>query len=148
MADIKGMGALLRRLDALHEPRPVLRALQLSTIHEAQALAPRKTGFLQRNIAPGPVTSTYAVVLSKAPYAAPVEFGSRPHVIRPKKARVLAWGGSRTLSGRLSKGSKADHFAREVHHPGNKAQPHLIPGAKRAIAGLRDIVVKTWNSAA
>jgi len=105
------MDALLRRLDAIGEPKPILRALQLATIHEAQALVPRKTGHLQRNIKPGAVTNDHAIVKADTPYAAPVEFGSKPHVIRPRNARVLAWGGSRRLSGRLRSGSSPTHFA-------------------------------------
>lgn len=144
------MDALLRRLDAIGEPKPVLRALQLATIHEAQALVPRKTGHLQRNIKPGAVTETHAIVKADTPYAAPVEFGSKPHVIKPRNARVLAWGGSRRLSGRLRSGAKPTNFAASVNHPGSKAKPYLIPGAKKAAGKLKlkDVIVSQWNSAA
>jgi hypothetical protein len=142
------MDALLRRLKAIGEPEPLLRALQVSTIHEAQALVPRKTGLLQRRIVPGAITNGYAIVKADTPYAAPVEFGSKPHIIRPKNGRVLAWGGHRRLSGRLRSGSKPTNFAAFVHHPGSKAHPYLIPGAKKATAGMKDVIVSQWNSAA
>ena len=145
---VEGMDALLRRMKAIGEPQPLLRALQLSTIHEAQALVPRKTGLLQRRIIPGALTNDHAIVKADTPYAAPVEFGSKPHIIRPKNGRVLAWGGNRRLSGRLRSGSKPDHFAAFVHHPGSKAHPYLIPGAKKATAGMSDVIVSQWNSAA
>lgn len=54
-------------------------------------------------------------------YAAPVEFGSRPHVIRPKNAKVLSWkpkGGGRV-------------FAKVVNHPGTKPRPFLMPAFER-----------------
>jgi hypothetical protein len=44
-----------------------------------------------------------------APYAAPQEYGSRPHIIKPRKKKFLHW----------SDGS-GEHFAKEVHHPGNR----------------------------
>ena len=142
------MDALLRRMKAAGETKPLLRALQLSTIHEAQALVPRKTGLLQRRIIPGALTDTHAIVKADTPYAAPVEFGSKPHVILPKHAKVLAWGGPRRLSGRLRSNGKATNFATRVNHPGNKPHPYLIPGAKKATAGMDDIIVAQWNSAA
>jgi hypothetical protein len=142
------MDALLRRLAAIGEPKPVLRALQLATIHEAQALVPRKTGLLQRRILPGAITNDHAIVKADTPYAAPVEFGSKPHIIKPKRAKVLAWGGSRRLSGRLRSGSKPTNFATIVHHPGSRAHPYLIPGAKKAAGKLKDVIVTQWNGAA
>ena len=147
-SNVQGMDALLRRMKAIGEPEPLLRALQVSTVHEAQALVPRRTGLLQRRIIPGALTGGYAIVKADTPYAAPVEFGSKPHIIRPRNARVLAWGGSRRLSGRLRSGSKPDHFATIVHHPGSRAHPYLIPGAKKATAGMGDVIVAQWNSAA
>lgn len=145
---VTGMNALIKRMQAIGEPEPLLRALQLSTIHEAQALVPRKTGLLQRRIIPGAISGKHAIVKADTPYAAPVEFGSKPHIIKPRNARVLAWGGSRRLSGRLRSGSKPDHFAALVHHPGSRAHPYLIPGAKKATAGMKDVIVTRWNSAA
>ncbi len=142
------MDALLRRMKAAGETQPLLRALQLSTIHEAQALVHRKTGLLQRRIIPGALTQDHAIVKADTPYAAPLEFGSKPHVIVPKHAKVLAWGGNRRLSGRLRSGSKPTNFAMRVNHPGNKPYPYLIPGAKKATKGMGDIIITQWNDAA
>ena len=90
-------------------------------------------------------------------YAAAVETGSRPHVIRPKAGRTgrnghpaaLAWGGSRRLSGNLRKGASPTNFAREVHHPGTRPHPYLIPGLRIAAEqeGVSGIVT-IWNGAA
>lgn len=145
-----GFRELQARLTALGQTEPFMRALQISTISEAQKLVHRKTGFLQRNIVPGAVSKDRAVIAARTPYAAALEFGAKPHIIRPKNAKVLAWGGSRRLTGRLRSGGKATHFAALVHHPGSKPYPYLIPGARRAVksAGLRDVIVKTWNTAA
>jgi hypothetical protein len=143
------MDALQRRLKAIGELQPAMRAVQLSTIHEAQARVHRKTGHLQRSIVPGPVSDTHAVIEARTPYAAALEEGAKPHIIKPKNARVLAWGGERRLTGRLKSGSKPDHFAALVHHPGNKPYPYLVPGAKAALekAGIVGEIVKRWNKA-
>lgn len=47
-------------------------------------------------------------------YAAPLEFGSRPHLIRPKNGKALRF----IMGGKLI-------FAKEVHHPGNKAYSYI-----------------------
>lgn len=138
----------MARLEAIGEGRPVLRVAQLATVREAKLLVHRKTGHLGRSIVPGRLTDTHAQVEARTPYAATVELGSRAHVIRPRKAKVLAWGGVRRLSGTLAKGSSATHFARIVHHPGTKPYPYLIPGAKKAVADLKDVIVNLWNKAA
>ena len=148
MSSVQGLDQLILRLKAIGEPQPVLRAAQIKTVAEAQKLVHRRTGHLQRNIVPGSISATSARVEARTPYAAPLERGSKPHVIRPKKAKVLAWGGPRRLTGRLRSGAKATHFATIVHHPGSKPYPYLLPGAKKAIADLKDVIVKLWNSAA
>ena len=153
MATVEGIRQLERRLAAIGETRSMLRALQIATVSEAQALVPRKTGHLQRSIRPGRLTDDYAVVEARTPYAAPVEFGTKPHIIRPKNKRALAWPASsagRRLSGRRRTNSGRLVFASIVHHPGSKAKPYLIPGAKAAVgkAGVKDVIVTRWNGAA
>jgi hypothetical protein len=148
LADVQGLDDLMRRLHALGETQPVLRALQLAAIQEAQKLVPRRTGFLQRNIRPGPIRATSAIIEARTPYAAAVEFGTKPHIIRPRNGKALAWGGPRRLTGSLRSGGKPTHFAKVVHHPGTKAQPYLLPGARHAVERVRDVLVKRWNDAA
>jgi len=70
-----------------------------------------------------------------AHYAAFVEFGTRPHIITPKVARVLAWNsggspGSYKTSGsgrRYYAGGSAGatNFAMIVNHPGTKPRPYM-----------------------
>lgn len=143
------MDALIRRLHAIGETKPMMRALQLSTVHEAQALVHRRTGLLQRRIVPGSVSTDHAIVEARTPYAAAEELGRRAITITPKKAKVLAWGGSRRLSGTLRSGSKPTNFARVVHQKARKGHPYLVPGAVNAIrkAGLGPLIDR-WNSAA
>jgi len=148
VSNVQGMDDLLRRLDAIGDPHPGLRAWQIKTVQESQRLVHRKTGFLQRNIRPGRISLRSATVEARTPYAAPVELGAKPHIIRPKNAKVLAWGGPRRLTGRLKSGGKPTHFARLVHHPGNKPYPYLMPGARKALESFKDLIVHLWNGAA
>lgn len=146
-----GGDKLNRRLEAIKTGRPLLRELQLSAVAEAKALVPRKTGHLARSIGPGAVGATFALVEARTNYAAFVEFGTRPHVIRPRNKRVLAWpaAGQARLSGRVKTGGRVI-FAKRVNHPGTKAEPYLVPGAKAALTkgGFRNIIIEQWNKAA
>jgi hypothetical protein len=156
MSNVKGMPQLKRRLHAIGETEGLLRLLQLETIAGAKARVPRKTGHLARSIVAGPVSDTQATVEARTPYAAAVEFGSRPHEIVPVHKRALAWPGTaagRRLSGRArTRGGQRvgpTIFAKRVHHPGTKAKPFLIPAAKEALRkhGV-GFVVDRWNDAA
>lgn len=151
---LKGGNELKRRLNAIGEaPRSLLRDVGLHTVAEAKRIVPRRTGNLARTIRVGALTDSYVEVKAggtrNVGYAGVVEFGSRAHVIVPRNASVLAWGGARTLGGRLRKGSRATNFARRVRHPGTKAQPYLIPGFEKALrlVGL-SALVERWNKAA
>lgn len=149
MSSLQGKTALERRLRAIGDTSAFLHVLQLSTVAEAKRLVPRKTGALGRSIVPGAVSADSAKVEARQNYAGYVEHGTKPHVIRPKNRKALAWGGERRLSGRLRSGASATHFAQKVNHPGTKPKPYLIPGAKKAVAthGV-EVIVKEWNDAA
>ena len=155
MSILRGKIQLQRRLKAIADTQEMLRLIQLETVAGAKAKVPRKTGNLGRSILPGRVDDDSATVTVNASYAAAVEFGSKPHVIVPKRARVLAWPaseGGRRLSGRArTKGGKPigpTAFAMKVNHPGSKAQPYLVPAALDALHkhGI-EAIVKRWNDA-
>lgn len=55
------------------------------------------------------------IVGAKAKHALFVHAGTRPHVIVPRHAKVLAWKGH---SGKMV-------YAQKVHHPGTMANPFL-----------------------
>lgn len=164
---IKGKRQLKARFTALKEGKPMLRRVQLAAVQEAKYRVPRKTGNLGRTIRVGDLRGDYMEIVAGGTrdvgYAAAVEFGSKPHDIVPRSAKVLAWpntrGGAKVrLSGRLRrseyvkgtdrarKGALA--FARRVKHPGTRAQPYLGPGLKKAVGDLTGIIVDIWNDAA
>lgn len=151
---LKGGKQLQARLNAIGKAPPkMLREVGIRAVSEAKHLVPRKTGNLGRTIRLGSLTSSSVEVRAggqlNVGYAAAVEFGSRPHVIRPRRAKVLAWGGARTLAGGLRAGSRPTNFARSVRHPGTRAKPYLIPGFRKALdlVGLGGIV-DAWDRAA
>ena len=56
-----------------------------------------------------------------APYAAAIDLGAKPHVIRPRKARALRF---------ITRGKLV--FARKVNHPGNRPYRFLYNAADAA----------------
>jgi hypothetical protein len=155
MSKLVGGEGLHRRLLAIKDRRGLLKELQIRTVEEANRLVPRQTGHLGRSIVPGPVFGDSAWVHANTNYAAYVEFGTKPHVIKPVRARFLAWpknASDRRLSGRARtrKGKPVGPIivARLVNHPGTKPQPFLVPGAKAAVGSVgRDFIIDRWNKA-
>lgn len=151
---ITGERELMRRLDALGKfPGDLMRETGLTAVREAKTLVPRRTGNLGRTIRIGTISDSHVEVRAggtrEVGYAAAVEFGTRPHVILPRNRRALAWGGARTLGGRLRSGARATNFATRVNHPGTRPKPYLIPGFEKALklVGL-DGLIRRWNEAA
>ncbi len=149
---LEGLPQLNRRLKAIGMTSGILGAIQHQAVREAKTLVPRKTGYLARSIGPGSLTRSFAIVHAHAGYAAYVELGTKGGtIIRPRRKRMLAWpaAGSARLSGRARSGG-AMIFARKVKRGATKAQPFLVPGAKRALegAGFRNIITRQWNEAA
>ncbi len=64
-------------------------------------------------------------VYTRMKYAPMVEFGVRPHIIRPKDKKALAFGRpiGKTKGGDIMR----ETVVKEVHHPGTAAQPFLRP---------------------
>ena len=61
-----------------------------------------------------------ATIETPTPQANYQEFGTRPHLIRPRRARALRF----VVGGRVV-------FARLVRHPGNRARPRFFPTLRR-----------------
>ena len=154
---LEGADKLRARLKAIGQTQVLLRDIQGHGVREAKLIVPHRTRNLSRTIRPGRVTADYAEIVAggrnTVGYAAFVERGTRPHIIRPRTKKALAWGGPRTLGGRLrvknGVTASATNFATVVHHPGTRAQPYLVPGFQRAVkeAGMTTIV-RLWDGAA
>lgn len=90
----------------------------------ARATAPVKSGRLKRSIKSTMKGSTGQVSVGGpgVPYASPVIFGARPHIIRPKKKGGML---------RFESGGRVV-FARQVNHPGNKPNMFLVRALRAA----------------
>jgi hypothetical protein len=98
--------------------RSELREASRQVVNRAKVLAPVDTGRLRASIKADPprIFSLRGSVKvgSNVEYAAMVNDGTRPHVIKPVTAKALRFKvGGRTV------------FARLVHHPGTRARPFL-----------------------
>jgi hypothetical protein len=157
MERVEGLRALQRRLDAVAStPQILLEEWQTRTVEEAKNRhrPNKKTGMTSASIQLGQRSRDDAEVTAGGA-AVYLEYGTEPHTIRPRRARMLAWapdGANRRLSGRTRKGTKSSdmRFAGVVHHPGTKPYPFLVPGAKAALDKVDwpAKVVKRWNGAA
>lgn len=154
MAELQGYTELRRRFEAIGmggRTEPFMRALGLAAVREQKLLVHRKTGTTGRTIKVASVSATQ-VVTSAAAAAVYLELGTRPHVITPKAAKALRWAASPAgarLTGSPRSGA-AVIFAKRVHHPGSKAYPFMLPGAKKALEQTDAIgaIVDRWNGAA
>lgn len=72
------------------------------------------TGFLKNNI--DVIIKGNTIILEMPSYGKYVEFGTAPHIIRPKDKKALKWG----------KGKNAK-FAKVVRHPGSRPKPFIRP---------------------
>ncbi len=83
-----------------------------------------RSGHLQSKTTWVPYKGKAIRIQNTAKYALPIEEGSRPHVIRPRKAKALRF----VVKGKVV-------FARKVNHPGNR--PYRFLRAAAVAAGSR-----------
>lgn len=87
-----------------------------------------RTGQLEQSIDWHPNGNGSSTVFANAEYALPVEFGSKPHVIRPKNGKAL----------RFSVGGGAGFgFARVINHPGSKAHPFFFADRDKRVDNMQ-----------
>jgi hypothetical protein len=156
MEEVIGMRGLQRRLKAIgRTPDELLADWPMRTIRNAKVShrPHKKTGLTERSIQPGRRGKDEATVQAGGASVF-LEYGTRPHTIVPRRARMLAWApdaANRRLSGAIRKGvaSKDLIFARRVHHPGTKADPFLVPAGQDALEEFlgQDPVQRLWNKA-
>lgn len=118
----------------------VLQPLITSLAERGEALmrekAPRRTGRLMGSIH-REVRSLEAVIGPRAPYAIYVEFGTRPHEIRPIHARALRF----EAEGHII-------FAAWVQHPGTRPQPFIREAAENLSGEIGGVFRRMWREAA
>jgi HK97 gp10 family phage protein len=97
---------------------------------DAKRRAPVKDGFLRGSIA-SRVDRETATIYTDIEYAQAVEYGTRPHIITVKSARVL------------SDGKRV--FGTSVNHPGTKAQPYMRPAIDKNRKKLIELYRKVFR---
>lgn len=131
--DISGAVAKLKKAGInVHAAVPkLISRLLISGERHMKQTVPVDTGYLRGSIH-SDHRGEHAYILAGAEYAQYVNSGTRPHIIRPRNKKVLAFppfgarsgyrGGIRT--GIFKFGGKSVDvglvFAKEVHHPGTK----------------------------
>lgn len=144
--EIRGLERLQRRLDEAGRKRlsDEMRAATGTSVllveAEAKERVPQKSRALFRSIA-GTALSTPGGTIrgvvkaggEGVAYARFVEFGTKPHVILPRRKRALRW--------RIP-GGRGFRFARRVQHPGTKPQPYMIPALDASRARIAKIFRK------
>lgn len=99
----------------------------------------KKTGEMEREMRARVIGAEGVEFYDTAPQALFIEEGTPAHVIRPKNAKALRFFGP----------TGQPVFAREVHHPGTKADPFLEPAiadGAQVWEGIYAIEVeKEWN---
>lgn len=106
-----------------------LRVVAPQVVNRAKILAPVDTGRLRAAIGPPQYSRTLtfraqATINVNVDYAKFVHDGTRPHIIRPRRAQAL----------RFTVGSQVV-YARVVRHPGTRARPFLDRALREVIAG-------------
>lgn len=140
--DIAGTSALGQQLAEV--PKRIERAvlLRMSQIvyDHAERAADRhtKTGALRQSLYNKAIPGGREVGhdTRRAPHAVFVHWGTRPHVIRPKKKKSLRWAGP---GGRFT-------FAKKVKHPGYKGDAYLIEAAREAVKRMPEIVANALRN--
>lgn len=118
------------RLDGISFDLPsTMRRMVLILERQAKREAPVDTGTLRRSITSDVQDGGHrGVVGTNVAYALAVHQGSRPHVIVPRRAVVLAFPGS---GGRTV-------FARRVNHPGTRANPFMKRAMEKAAPEIQE----------
>lgn len=102
-------------------------------LSEMEARVPVDTGTLRGSLGVRVVGEAIQIGpdMSEAPYAGYVEFGTKPHEIRPKQGKALRF----TVNGRVV-------YARVVHHPGTKPAHFILDAFNAWVDSLGEMAAE------
>jgi len=146
---ITGLDELRKRIDPAWFQAVLERGLKAAVIHlegKVKERTPVRTGRLRASITHGGKGLRYTVG-TDVKYARFVEEGTKPHVIRPRTKKALAWsGGGRTAAG-LGRGPQGTKkrggqliVRKRVNHPGTKGTQMFERAGQESFADLTRIV--------
>lgn len=134
--DWKKFKESINKLGSVQPYDEILRDASSHLMTTAIERTPRRTGTARRSYFFRRLAPLVWNVFNKLSYVRVLEEGSKPHIILPKRASVLAWKGkpgskfaTRTIrttskiTGKKLKSPKTEYmvFAKRVEHPGTKA---------------------------
>ena len=143
-ADISQLAEALRETSKMSgfTTQQVLIQSANHILAEMEARVPVKTGKLRGSLRIRVGTDNVIIGPNEniAPYAGYVEFGTRPHDIKPKSAHgVLVF---------YINGKKI--VTRKVHHPGTSPQPYVLPAFQAWVDSLGTMAaeanVRVWRA--
>ena len=125
---LESMGATLVSIATLAFRQSNLRPTPWKQVKKMSGAPLYRKGALKHSIRVTSVTNSSVRVGSDRKYAAFHQFGTKPYVITPKKAKALFWPGAR-------------HPVKSINHPGLPPRPffpfyksgQITPEAKRRI---------------
>lgn len=101
---------------------------------------PYKTGHLGRTVVADYDRSRKVVwVGSPLKYAEYVERGTRPHEIRPRNKKALAWGKDKG-------GGKKEFVRKRVMHPGTDPNPFVERAIRNAFPEIENIIRESFKN--
>ena len=139
MTTLRGGKELKARIKALKLAfKPIGRTWGRETVSLSRSAVPVRTGRLRKSIRVRNATQKRTTVVAHFT-AYFIDAGTKPHDIRPRKARRLVF----EVSGRTI-------FARKVHHRGTKARPFRVRAANEALrrTDVKAQLIDVWNEAA
>ena len=96
---------------------------------DARRLVPVDTGLLRNSTNLHKISDLHYELIAGTTYASDVEFGTKPHEIRPVKAKALHFTAG-----------DGEVFAKMVWHPGTNAQPYMRPAYWMARENIKMII--------
>lgn len=138
ISGIEGVEQTLARIPKASERAVMALAERIHELAREGADKHTKTGALIDSLGHGPKRIPGGWEIGhdrqRAPHAIFVHWGAKPHVIKPKKRKILRWPGAGGFI-----------FARFVRHPGYKGDPWLAHAADQAVREFDRIVAQSMK---
>lgn len=106
----------------------------------------KRTGQLRQSVQTTDIGIVSKKVVVTKEYGKFIEYGTKPHVIKPKKGKFLVFqiarmarGGKAKTTGKAKSGLI---FARSVRHPGTKPRPFFAPAVRSTRVELNKTINK------
>ena len=123
LTGIEGIRAQFAKLGNAPQQALAVTAEKVEDYVQSQIGKHAKTGKLEQSLGKTRIPGGWEIGHDSrtAPYARFVHDGTKPHLIFPSKKKALRWAGGGLF-----------HFAKVVHHPGNKPDKWMDRAAAQA----------------